>query len=61
MTDINIKQARQALGLTQAALAKELGFKRSQIISDMESGSTVPQKRTLLAIECLLRRKGLTL
>ena len=59
MIDINIKQARQTLGLTQAALAKELGFKRSQIISNMESGDTVPQKRTLMAVECLLRRKGL--
>ena len=59
MTEINLKQARLALGLTQAALAKELGFKRSQIISNMESGDTVPQKRTLMAVECLLRRKGL--
>ena len=59
MTEINIKKARQTLGLTQAALAKELGFKRSQIISNMECGDTVPQKRTLLAIECLLRREGL--
>jgi transcriptional regulator with XRE-family HTH domain len=59
MTNINIKKARQQLGLTQAALAKELGFKSSQIISNMESGDTEPQKRTLLAVECLLRRQGL--
>ena len=62
MTNINIKnikEARQQLGLTQAALAKELGFKSSQIISNMESGDTEPQKRTLLAVECLLRRQGL--
>jgi len=57
--NIDIKEARIKLGLTQAALAKELGFKRSQIISNMESSATVPQKRTLLAIECLLWRKGL--
>jgi transcriptional regulator with XRE-family HTH domain len=61
MVQITIKEARLMLGLTQAALAKELGFKSSQIISNMESGDTEPQKRTLtlLAVECLLRREGL--
>ena len=59
MNDINIKDARKKLGLTQPELAKALGFRGYQIICNIETKKTKPQKTTLLAVECLLRRKNI--
>ena len=56
---IDIKTARYKLGLTQAQLAKELGFKSYQQITNIETGARPTQPQTLLAVECLLWRKGL--
>ena len=56
MKDIDIKNSRKKLGLTQPELAEALGFRGYQIICNIETGKTKPQKTTLLAIECLLRR-----
>jgi len=56
MSNINIKESRKKLGLTQPELAIALGFKGYQIICNMETGKTEPQKTTLLAVECLVRR-----
>jgi len=56
---IDIKTARNKLGLTQAQLAKELGWTSSRQVSAIESGAKPITAQTLLAIECLLWRKGL--
>jgi transcriptional regulator with XRE-family HTH domain len=45
------------LGLSQAALAKKIGFS-SQQISNLENTVKPVQVQTELAIECLLRRSG---
>ena len=58
MTEITIKEARLALGLTQAALAKELGWTGSRQVSAIESGAKPVTAQTLLAVECLLWRAG---
>jgi len=52
------KTKRQLLGLTQAQLAQELGISVRQVIK-IEHLQTSPPLQTLLAIECLLRRRGL--
>ena len=59
MTELTIKEARLKLGLTQSQLAKELGFKSNQQITNIETGARPTQPQTLLAVECLLWRKGL--
>lgn len=59
MTELTIKKARLAMGLTQAQLAKELGFKSYQQITNIETGARPAQAQTVLAVECLMRRKGL--
>ena len=46
------------LGLSQAGLAKELGWTGAKQISNLETGAREMQKQTELAIECLLRRDG---
>jgi len=57
MTEINIKQARQALGLTQSQLAADIGWSSPRQIVKLESGALATQQ-TLMAIECLLWRAG---
>lgn len=55
---MDIKKARQALNLSQAGLAKELGWTGAKQVSNLETGVREMQKQTELAIECLLRRSG---
>ena len=55
---MNIKEAREKLGLTQIDFALRLGLTRDHI-SKMERGVKPVQRQTELAIECLLRRAGL--
>ena len=50
------KDARKILGLKQAELAEELGL-TSRHLSRMENGHLLMPVTTMLAIECLLRRK----
>ncbi|WP_350338015.1 helix-turn-helix domain-containing protein [Sessilibacter corallicola] len=52
------ERGRELLSLSQPELAKELGWSSKQV-SNIETRSRPLQKQTLLAIECLLRRKGL--
>ena len=54
---MDIKQARKALGLTQAELGNQLGVDHS-VVSKMEGGSLPVGQRTALAIEALLNRAG---
>lgn len=55
MTPAEFRAAREALGLTQIALAKALGMKERQI-RNLETGA-VPIKRVIaLAIEALAAR-----
>lgn len=53
MTGYELKQARQSLGLSQAALGDELHLSRV-MIGLMERGEKPIEKRTELAIWCLL-------
>jgi len=46
------------LGLTQAGLARLLGWSNSRQVSNIERGTKPLTDQTSLAIECLLRRKG---
>ncbi|MBK9496668.1 MAG: helix-turn-helix transcriptional regulator [Xanthomonadales bacterium] len=55
---MEIKTARQALGLTQAQLAEKLGVDHS-LVSRLERGEVVPSTRDKLAVEALLVRAGL--
>ena len=57
MTEINIKQARQALGLTQSQLAADIGWSSPRQMVKLEAGAPATQQ-TLMAIECLLWRAG---
>ncbi|WP_027853864.1 helix-turn-helix domain-containing protein [Marinobacterium litorale] len=57
MTPEQLKQARQALGLYQQAMADELGVSRVWV-GLMERGEKEIEPRTALAVECLLRRAG---
>ena len=54
---MDIKQARKALGLTQAELGSQLGIDHS-VVSKMEGGTVPIGPRTALAIEALLNRAG---
>ena len=49
MTPQELKQARQALGLTQAELALVLGYRQGHI-SRMESGALPIQRPTEIAV-----------
>lgn len=53
-----VTYSRQKMGLTQAQLAAELGISARQI-SKIENYTVSPTQQTILAIECLLRRRGL--
>lgn len=53
-----IKTKRQLLGLTQEQLAQELGITSRQV-QKLEHFTVITPKQTLLAVECLLRRRGL--
>lgn len=53
-----VRVARDMLGLSQAQLAGELGWKDYKQINNIENGHRPTQTQTYLAIECLLRRKG---
>lgn len=57
-SNIDIKEARKQLGITQAQLAKELEWSTQQV-SNVETGERDLQRQTQLAVECLLRRQGL--
>lgn len=46
------------LGLSQAVLAKELGWTGVKQVSNLENCVRPVQKQTELAMECLLRRAG---
>ena len=56
---MDIRKARQALGLTQIELAAELDLDNGTI-SRMERGGLIACKRTKLAMEALLTRAGVT-
>lgn len=59
-TGSHLLAARRALGLSQTQLAKSIGWKGKQRVSDLErghQGKTVTTQ-TALAVECLLRREG---
>ena len=56
---INCIKVRELLSFSQAELAKELGWKDPKQVSNIENGVRPMQVQTELAIECLLRRKGL--
>lgn len=53
-----IKTKRQLLGFTQARLAQELDISVRQIIK-IEHFEIAAPTQTVLAVECLLRRRGL--
>lgn len=53
-----VRLARDKLGLSQAQLARELGWKDYKQVNNIENGHRPIQTQTYLAIECLLRRKG---
>ena len=55
MTPLALKQARHALQMTQDALAGALGIHQTTV-ARMEAGRLAIEKRTELAVECLLRR-----
>lgn len=59
MTPTELKQAREALGMTQDALATALGLSRSAI-ARMEAGQSRIVKAIELAIEHLKGRAGLS-
>lgn len=52
---MDITATRKALGLSQAALAAQLGVSQGTI-SRFESGELKPNARTILALEALLMR-----
>ena len=54
MTGNDLKEARKKLGLTQEALADRIGMTRV-MIGLMERGAKPIERRTELAIRCLLR------
>lgn len=56
----NLKAARLALGLTQAALASQLGFSARETIAAFECGFRPPSRAYLLALKLALLEAGLT-
>ncbi len=53
---VNIKLARQLLGLNQTQLAALLGWTSKRNVVSLERGEKQVMPQTSLAIECLLRR-----
>lgn len=49
----DIKQIREALGLTQAEMAERLGIHQATL-SRIETGAIAPDKRNLLAAKALM-------
>ena len=56
MISSQLKQARLALGLSQAELAKALDWTTAKQIGNIENGHREMAGQTALAVECLLRR-----
>jgi transcriptional regulator with XRE-family HTH domain len=56
MANSQLKQARIALGLSQAEFAKALGWTTAKQIVNIENGHREMTAQTQLAVECLLRR-----
>ena len=56
MNSLQLKQARIALGLSQAELAKALDWTTDKQIRNIENGHREMTGQTALAVECLLRR-----
>lgn len=56
MNGLQLKQARIALGLSQAELAKALDWTTAKQIGNIENGHREITGQTTLAVECLLRR-----
>jgi len=54
---MDVKATRKTLGLSQAALAEQLGVTQTTI-SRFEAGDLIPNARTLLALEALLARQS---
>lgn len=52
-----IKNARNALGLDRGVMATMLGI-HPKTLGEFEFGHQPPRRTVLMAIECLLRRKG---
>jgi transcriptional regulator with XRE-family HTH domain len=59
MTAEQLKKARLSLGFDQKEMAEALGWSGPQQISNLESGRRPVMTQTALAIECILRRRGL--
>lgn len=57
MTGAELRETRQSLGLSQQALADELGLSRRMIIA-MEKGEKPIERRTELAVRYLLLVRG---
>jgi transcriptional regulator with XRE-family HTH domain len=55
---LNIKTAREALGLSQEALAERMGLVQSTVCL-WEKGKRVPKRPTLFFIEEMLKSAGL--
>ena len=56
MTPDEIKAARLRLGMTQAELAKALGYAHKQSVSDLERGVMEPSKTVLILLEMMLEK-----
>lgn len=52
-----VRELRQALGLTQQALARELGV-RQQTISDWETGAYAPRGASVRVLDLVAERAG---
>lgn len=52
---MDVREARQALNLSQTELAKKLGVTQATV-SRLETGNLTPDERTKLAIEALQMR-----
>lgn len=57
MTGPELKKLREALNLTQAQLAEELGYSRQGTISDLENGRCPITKRTAIAVKNLEKQE----
>lgn len=58
MESIELKKARQRLGLSQKELGVALGWSGAKQVSNLELGYRPITMQTALAVECLLRRAG---
>jgi DNA-binding transcriptional regulator YiaG len=59
MTPAEIKAARLRLGMTQAELAKALGYAHKQSISDLERGVNKPPTAVQMLLKMLIAQSGL--